>query len=75
MDNADHGWNGNALMARLNLRYSFYHHWYLQAEIESIRIESKGESKAYFSGVYAHTIDHEVLSHQLRSYLMLGFSC
>lgn len=74
VNTADHGWDGDALMVHLDMRYSFYRNWYLQADIEAIKIESDGEAKSYLFGVYDHTIDHKVLSRQFNTYLMLGYS-
>lgn len=71
---ADHGWDGEALMVNLNMRYYLYKDWYLQADFEAMKIKSEGQSKSYFGGVWDHTIDHEIVSHQYRSYLMLGYS-
>lgn len=71
---ADHGWSGNAMMVSLNMRYQLTKRWFLNADFEAMQIKSEGESKAYFSGVWDHTIDHEISSHQYRSYLMVGCS-
>lgn len=73
VNKADHGWDGSALMGRLSMRYNFSD-WYVSADFEAMEIESEGESKAYYGGVWDHTIDHEMSSHQYRSYLMLGYS-
>lgn len=74
VNTSDHGWDGDALMVHLDMRYSFYRNWYLQADIDATKIESNGKSKSYLFGVYDHTIDHEVFSHQFNTYLMLGYS-
>jgi outer membrane protease len=71
---ADHGWDGDALMLNLNMRYYISGDWYLQADFEAMKITSEGQAKSYLDGVWNHTIDHEITSHQYRSYLMLGYS-
>lgn len=71
---ADHGWDGDALMANLNVRYNLNRSWFLKADVEVMKIESDGRSKAYFNGIFDHSIAHEASSRQYRSYLMLGYS-
>lgn len=71
---ADHDWNGDALMAHLNVRYNLTQSWFVKAEFEAMMIESEGRSQTYADGVFDHSIDHEVSSHQYRSYLTLGYS-
>jgi len=71
---ADHGWDGDALMVNLNMRYYIAGDWYLQADFEALEIQSEGKTKSYLNGVWNHTVEHEIISHQYRSYLMLGYS-
>ncbi|MDY0211367.1 MAG: omptin family outer membrane protease, partial [Desulfuromonadaceae bacterium] len=71
---SDHHWGGDALMGNLNMLYKFSSHWSLKAEFEALKISSDGRSKTYIDGIWDHTIDQEISSHQYRAHLMLGYT-
>lgn len=71
---ADHGWEGDAFMGRLSMRYNISRRWYVNADYEVMQLTSEGTAKSYLGGVWNHTIDHEITSRQHRAYLMLGCS-
>jgi hypothetical protein len=74
VNRADHDWAGDAMFVRLKGRYNFNPHWFLELDAEAMKIESEGESNAYFGGVWDHSIDHEVESEQYSAYLSIGAS-
>jgi outer membrane protease len=71
---ADHNWDGDAWFVRLKGRYNFNRHWYLETEFEAMQIESEGRSDAYFGGIWAHSIEHEIESEQYSAFLSIGAS-
>jgi outer membrane protease len=74
VNRADHDWAGDAMFVRLKGRYNFNPHWFLELDAEAMKIESEGESNAYFGGVWDHSIEHEVKSEQYSAYLSIGAS-
>jgi hypothetical protein len=62
------------MFVRLKGRYNFNPHWFLELDAEAMKIESEGESNAYFGGVWDHSIEHEVKSEQYSAYLSIGAS-
>jgi outer membrane protease len=74
VNRADHDWNGDAHFITAKGRYNINEHWFVALEVEKIHIESEGRSDAYLYGVYDHTIDHEIKSDQLSSFLKFGYS-
>jgi len=74
VNRADHDWAGDAAFVRLKGRYNFTPHWFLELDAEVMKIESEGESNAYFGGVWNHSIEHEVESDQYSAYLSIGAS-
>lgn len=71
---SDHDWNGTAKFLTAKGRYNLNEHWFLGLEVEWMGIESEGRSVTYDNGVYDHTIDNEITSEQLSSFLTLGYS-
>jgi outer membrane protease len=71
---ADHGWDGKAQMIKFKGRYNFNENWSLQTNFEAMKMDSEGEAKSYLDGVWNHTVDHHISSHQYSGYLMVGYS-
>ena len=71
---ADHDWNGTAAFINLKGRYKLTPRWHLGGTFEGLQIESEGRSNAYFGGVWDHSIEHEIESHQYSAFLSLGCS-
>ncbi len=56
--------DGDAILFSLKGQYDFLNNWFLTLGLEYTKIETEGESDAYFYGVYDHTIDEEIFSEQ-----------
>jgi len=56
--------DGDAIFFSLKGQYDFLKNWFLTLGFEYMKIETEGESDAYFYGVYDHTIDEEIFSEQ-----------
>lgn len=56
--------DGDAIFFSLKGQYDFLKNWFLTLGFEFMKIETEGESDAYFYGVYDHTIDEEIFSEQ-----------
>jgi len=72
VNKADHDWNGDAAFARFKGRYNITSRWFVDLDLESLRIQSEGRSNAYFAGVWDHSIEHKIKSKQYSAYLSLG---
>jgi outer membrane protease len=71
---ADHDWNGDAEFVRLKGHYNFNQYFYIEADVQAMRIQSKGQQNQYFGGDLTFIIDQEIKSEQYSAYLSLGSS-
>ncbi|MEA3436139.1 MAG: omptin family outer membrane protease [Thermodesulfobacteriota bacterium] len=55
---------GDARFLSFKGEYAFLNNWFLTLALEYMKIETEGESSAYFYGMYDHTIDEEIFSEQ-----------
>ena len=65
--------DGDAIFFSLKGQYDFFNNWFLTLGLEYTKIETEGESDAYFYGVYDHTIDEEIFSEQKVIALTVGY--
>lgn len=66
--------DGTAILFSLEGRYDFFKYWFLTLGFDYAEIETDGESEAFFSGVYDHTIDLEIESKQLFAGIAVGYA-
>jgi len=65
--------DGDAILFSLKGQYDFLNNWFLTLGLEYTKIETEGESDAYFYGVYDHTIDEEIFSEQKAIAFTVGY--
>jgi outer membrane protease len=65
--------DGDAILFSVEGRYDFPNNWFLTLQLDYTKIDANGESKAYFGGVYDHTIDLEIESRQVYTILVVGY--
>ncbi len=66
--------DGDAILLSLEGRYDLPKNWFLTLGVDYTKIDADGTSKAYFSGVYDHTIDLEIESEQISYALNIGYA-
>lgn len=66
--------DGDAILLSLEGRYDLSKNWFLTLGVDYTKIDADGTSKAYFSGVYDHTIDLEIESEQISYALNIGYA-
>jgi outer membrane protease len=66
--------DGHAIMLSMEAYYGLPKNWFATLGVDYARIEADGESKAYFDGIYDHTIDMELESEQVFYALSIGYA-
>lgn len=66
--------DGDAILLSLEGRYDLPKNWFLALGVDYTRIDTDGRSKAFFSGIYDHTIDIVIESEQVFYGLNIGYA-
>ncbi len=66
--------DGDAILFSLEGRYDLPKNWFLALGVDYTRIDTDGRSKAFFSGIYDHTIDIVIESEQVFYGLNIGYA-
>ncbi len=66
--------DGDAILLSLEGRYDLPKNWFLTLGVDYTRIDTDGRSKAFFSGIYDHTIDIVIESEQVFYGLNIGYA-
>lgn len=68
------GCDGDAILLSLEGRYDFPNNWFLTLVVDYTKIDTDGRSRAYFNGIYDHTIDQKIKSEQTFCALAVGYA-